>query len=506
MSATPTGKKVAVAGLTFETNSFSPDLTHLDTFQRFAMVEGADLFTAGLGKDEIAGAMEVAAQMGIELVPTTTADGGCGPTVSDQAYAFLKERFVTGLAKVINEVDGVYLRLHGAMTTESCEDVEGDLIAAVREMVTPDFPIAVSCDLHAHFTAKMAQGTDLIAGYQTCPHIDFFNTGKRAMRLVGLAVTGQAKPKLSYRKLKMISPAEGIDTTIWPLKDVKARIHEIEKLPGVLDATIFCTQPWLDVSELGWSALVVTDANIESSTNLGQQYADEIANSLWDFQDEFLFTKVDIADAVKTINASTSDQRPFVFADGSDSTSGGSTGDSSFFLAALISNPIHGQVLMSITDKPAAQACAEAGVGATITLNLGGTRATKFFKPLQVTGIVTKITDGCYQSKYPSKLFNVGTTALLKIDEIEIVITSNPAFMLDYQLYDHMGLDVTKAKAVQAKSAGGYRAYYEPIAFACIDVNAPGPSDNRLSELPFTRPKRPLWPLDLNVSDRNYQY
>ena len=66
MSATSTGKKVAVAGLTFETNSFSPDLTHLDTFQRFAMVEGADLFTAGLGKDEIAGAMEVAAQMGIE--------------------------------------------------------------------------------------------------------------------------------------------------------------------------------------------------------------------------------------------------------------------------------------------------------------------------------------------------------------------------------------------------------------------------------------------------------
>ena len=126
MSIKPKGKKVAVAGLTFETNSFSPDLTHLDTFQRFAMVEGAELFTAGLGKDEIAGAMEVAAQMGIELVPTTTADGGCGPTVSDEAYAFLKERFVSGIAKVINEVDGVYLRLHGAMTTESCEDVEGD--------------------------------------------------------------------------------------------------------------------------------------------------------------------------------------------------------------------------------------------------------------------------------------------------------------------------------------------------------------------------------------------
>lgn len=91
------------------------------------------------------------------------------------------------------------------------------------------------------------------------------------------------------------------------------------------------------MSELGWSALVVTDENIESSPDLGQQYADEIANSLWNYQDEFLFTKVDIVDAVKTINNSTPDQRPFVFADGSDSTSGGSTGDSSFILAALIS-------------------------------------------------------------------------------------------------------------------------------------------------------------------------
>ena len=91
------------------------------------------------------------------------------------------------------------------MTAESYEDVEGDLIESLRAIVGPDFPIAVSCDLHAHFTAKMAKGTSLIAGYQTCPHIDIYETGARAMRLMAAELADTKKPTLSYRKIKIKS-------------------------------------------------------------------------------------------------------------------------------------------------------------------------------------------------------------------------------------------------------------------------------------------------------------
>lgn len=491
--------RVAVAGITYETNSFAPGLTQMDAFERYLLVSGEKVLTAGLGKDEIAGALSVATAEGIELVPVFAADGGCGPTVSDETYEFLKARLLKELDEVLGEVDGVYLRLHGAMVTQSLEDVEGDLILAIRSKVSVDFPIAVSCDFHGHFTAKMAAATPLIAGYQTCPHIDFFETGARAMKLMVAALNGK-KPTLSFRKLKLMASAEGHDTSVGPMREVLDRVHEIEKLPGVLDATVFATQPWLEVAELGWSALVVT----EDDSELAQGYADEIANLMWDRRERVLFKKEKLPAVLAMIAASGPADFPFVLADGADSPSAGSTGDSAYLLAHLQKFPVVGKIFISITDAPAAELCFAAGVGAELTISLGGTLAPQFFESVTVTGCVETLSDGIYQSKYPSKIFNSGPTVLFKVGEIEIVITSKPAFMLDYQLYLKMGLDLTTAKIVQAKSAGAYRAHYEPLAFKCIDFAAPGPSDSRLPNLPFTRPRRPLWPFDRDIENGWY--
>src|SRR5699024_10397717 len=113
-------------------------------------------------------------------------------------------------------VDGVYLRLHGAMVAQGCDDPEGDIIAAVRELFGPPTPMAVSLDLHTHFTAAMAAGTDLIAGFQTCPHVDYFDTGARAMRLLLSRLNG-ASPALRFRKVPMMGAAESHDNNRGPL-------------------------------------------------------------------------------------------------------------------------------------------------------------------------------------------------------------------------------------------------------------------------------------------------
>lgn len=494
------GKKVAVAGITFESNSFAPGLTYMDAFERYLLVEGPEVLTAGFGKDEIGGAVSVAKELGIELVPVFAADGGCGPTVNDETYEYLKKELFSKLSKVLDSVDGVYLRLHGAMTAESYEDVEGDLIESLRAIVGPDFPIAVSCDFHGHFTEKMAKSTALIAGYQTCPHIDFFETGARAMRLMAAALTHEKTPTLSYRKTKLMASSEGHDTTFGPMRAVLDRLHEIEKMPGVLDATVFCTQPWLEVTELGWSALVVT----EDDPELGQKLADELAMMMWDRREAVLFRKEKVADVIAEVNASEPSARPFVLAEGADSPSAGSQGDSNYLLKHLLENPINGAVYMTLTDEVVAKKCFEAGVGGEVTSEIGGTLSPVFFTPVEVTGEVITLCDGIYQSKYPSKMFNSGPTAVLKVNDIYIVVTSKPAFMLDYQLYLRVGLDVTAAKAVQVKSAGSYRAYYSPLAFKCIDFASPGSSDSRLPKLPFTKPRRPLWPFDLDIVDPWY--
>src|SRR5262249_13006246 len=82
------------------------------------------------------------------------------------------------------QVDGVYFSLHGAMGAENEDDPEGYLLAETRNILGETLPIVVSLDLHGVLTDRMLQHADAIVAYHTYPHVDFFDTGVRAARLL----------------------------------------------------------------------------------------------------------------------------------------------------------------------------------------------------------------------------------------------------------------------------------------------------------------------------------
>ena len=288
--------RVAVAGLMYEANSFAPGAATLDDFRRRVYVHGPESFMVGAGGDEFAGARRAADREGIELFPTTLTLGAAGPVVTADAYRALRERLLDGLRPCAGRIDGVYLRLHGAMVADGCDDPEGEIIGLVRDLVGPDIPIAVSLDLHTHFTARMAAGTDLIAGFRTQPHVDYAETGARALRLLAARLRG-ARPRLAFRKIPVMSAAEAQDTNSGPLAPVFARLGEIAGEPGIMDVSMFLTQPWLDVPGAGWSAVVVTDGD----RDLAQRRADELAGMLWDRRHDTLVRKTPVREALAAI-------------------------------------------------------------------------------------------------------------------------------------------------------------------------------------------------------------
>ena len=80
--------------------------------------------------------------------------------------------------------DLIMLDLHGAMVVkDSTLDGEGTLLKKIRE-VAPSTPIAVSLDLHANVTADMVRNANIIVGYKTYPHIDMYETGVLAGKLL----------------------------------------------------------------------------------------------------------------------------------------------------------------------------------------------------------------------------------------------------------------------------------------------------------------------------------
>ena len=81
-------------------------------------------------------------------------------------------------------LDGVLLSLHGATVSDRSDDVCGDIVQAVRRAVGQKAAIAVSLDLHGNVTRKMMENADFVCGYQTYPHLDLYEVGFRAARLL----------------------------------------------------------------------------------------------------------------------------------------------------------------------------------------------------------------------------------------------------------------------------------------------------------------------------------
>ncbi len=63
-----------------------------------------------------------------------------------------------------------------------------------------------------------------------------------------------------------------------------------------------------------------------------------------------------------------------------------------------------------------------------------------------------------------------------------------------------MGLEPRKLKIVQVRSPGGFRTTYGPFAAGIFELEAPAPTDSDLARLPYSRARRPLWPLDPDLA------
>ena len=63
-----------------------------------------------------------------------------------------------------------------------------------RALVGPKAPIVATLDLHANVTSRMVAQADALVLYHTAPHLDVFETGQRAARLLRRILVEGARP------------------------------------------------------------------------------------------------------------------------------------------------------------------------------------------------------------------------------------------------------------------------------------------------------------------------
>src|SRR5258706_4492035 len=175
--------KILIAECKQEVSTFNPVLSRYCDFNVSFGQELIDYHRTV--RNEVGGALSAfESHPKVELIPTYSAKAiTSAGTLAAEAFTRVAKEFLEALRKS-PAVDGVYFSMHGAMGAEGEDDPEGYLLQEARRILGERVPIVVSLDLHGILTDRMLQHADAIVAYHTYPHVDFFETGARAAKLL----------------------------------------------------------------------------------------------------------------------------------------------------------------------------------------------------------------------------------------------------------------------------------------------------------------------------------
>jgi microcystin degradation protein MlrC len=482
---------VAIASMLQESNTFSPVMTR---YEDFSPVFGPAVLDRHRGKmTEMGGFIDALTKARKPIAPVCAAWAITANRLVRADFERLVEQFVSHVTAA-GKVEGLLLAMHGAQTAEGEDDVEGHLLGRAREALGPGIPIVVTLDLHANITRSMVERSTAIVGYHTYPHIDMFETGRKAAALLLGALSGKIDPAMRWRKLPLIVNAENQQTSHGPARRLFARAQAYEQAGKAEAVSIFPVQPWMDIQEMGAAVVAVTNGDARAA----DRQAATIAQKFWDTREEFAAALTPVEEAIRLAIAARSG--PVVIAESSDSTGSGSPGDSTGVLKHLIKAPLTGPAAIFLVDPQAAGTLAAAGAGSMVTIAIGGSLDRRNSKPVRVTGRVQLISDGRWTAQ--ARGYNtgietcMGTSVVFEVGLVRILIASRSAMTVDPELFRSHGIEPARCQIVVVKSPNGFRAAYEPIAKRIFLADTPGVSTARLERLPWRRVSRPIYPLD----------
>ena len=536
--------RVVLAMMKHETNTFSPVPTDLARFSKGAErpLAGAEILAAYRGTGSCtAGFIGEAETAGAEIVPSIAANAAPSGPVETGAYEYICDAILKAVA---GGCDAILLDLHGAMVTERHEDGEGELLARIRE-VAPEVPIGVTLDMHTNLYPAMVEHADVIAGYQTYPHIDYFETGVRAARPIFAMLRGEARPVAAWGNRPMLPHVMRQGSGDFPNRELQARAREMEAAGDAITVSLFTGFPHADIANAGLSCVVVTDGDRAAA----ERMRDELLDFAWTNREAFVYRIEPLADSIARArgaaaragggaepdaletdtqaSAATAGEGaepgrgtdsgaspparhpsargdgPVVLLDHYDNAASGGTMDSMTVLRAILDAELEDVAVFAIHDPGAVQELIAAGIGAETTVMLGGKidmpAINMAGEPLEVTGRVKLIADGRFRNLGPASTgveMNMGPTVVLDTGRVEIVVISRHHEPNDLNCFLSLGIDPRSRRFLMLKSRVHYRAGFSDIARDIIECAGTGVCTSDYDMLDFRNVRRPIYPLD----------
>ena len=475
-------KRLAVARLWHEGNSFSPVPTTAQSFRAGEWLIGDDAqeFYGGVATEGGAAVafLETHDDWQGEFLRCAAASPA-GPLTSG-LFEAIRDEIIEGLTG--QSWDGVYLSLHGALLAPGVACPELDLLAAVRAAIGHT-PLAASFDLHANLDPAIAGLVDVAVGYKTHPHIDMFETGNTALALLAATVAGEIHPVCAIAKAGCILPSINMRTAQGPMAEMAALARHMATRDGLLDASVFGGFTYGDVAHGGASAMALADGDRAAA----QAAADDLAAGIFERRDDFFITLPTAEDGFDQARAAP----PGLVAvlDPADNPFSGGIADTPALFAALLKAKPEGPTVFAFFHDPGVVAEAHRlGVGGRFECSLGGRLTADYGAPVAVAVRIERLTDGRFVNRGPMQTnmpVELGRTAVLAVEGISVIVTEQAGAANDPAYFELHGIDLAATRLLCVKAKNHFRAAFGPLCAKIIDVDAPGPACLDFTRLPY---------------------
>ena len=270
--------RIAIGGIEHESSNYSPVQTPLEAFYGHSRSSGTGelLQRSGEVNTIIDGFIKELRRQEVEMVPLVWRHAPSGAQPTRETHQAMKETLLAPLRQAL-PVDGVLLSLHGAYSAQGIDDADGDILQSVRQLVGPGCPVIAVHDLHCNIGKTMVDNATALIVEDTYPHVDMAERGMEAARMMVRTVRGEIRPTLAWRSIPLFWAAAKMISAEEPMSLVIDRLHDLEKQPGVLTASVGVGYQWADVNCAGASTLVVTDNDPAGA----RRKADDLARWIW---------------------------------------------------------------------------------------------------------------------------------------------------------------------------------------------------------------------------------
>ena len=451
--------------------------------------------------------------------------------ITSAAYTQLSNEMGT-LLRAGAPWDGVLIGAHGAAVSEQHLDCDGAFCAFVRKCVGHRTVIGVCLDMHANISPMLIDSTDVCVVWQTTPHVDMHERGRKTAELVARAIRGEITPRQWIEKPPLVVNVTKHYTDVDPMLSVCADAMSACRRTGILDASVALGSPYADVPHMGMSFVVIADGNLAAA----REVSDWMAKRAWNLRAQLclpgparaygsdvaahadapsLTTQeaVQAADWMYRGRKSESDALadgesklgPVLILDVGDNIGGGSPGDSTLLLSVALDLRVKG-FLQSLADPEAVAVCVAAGIGGFIEFAVGGKSDSLHGSPIVVAGVVTSLSDGDWVAEGPVHggrshyCAGICASVLVAGGDVTLALTSKRCDNSSRGLYTHLGIDPEQYRVVVAKGVESPRATFEPIVSAILTANTPGITSAEMTSFPFRLRRIPLYPFELGTT------